>query len=405
MLPLVKEALFGFLPGEGDAVPVAQWSTSLTAVASRIANLVAAAVILHSYSDLVRGPDRAVLDVHPIRSKELVAAIARHTLRSRLYLPAMGAILLLPVAIAGGWPPYLGAVGLVLSGWLAGLGVGFMVHLGGVWAAYSPTLASLLDALRGDNPRMQAALIYAPGVALAIVGISVEIAAIGLGAALSGWTVGFLWLGIPAIVGFVAWSTVGRLAERYYVKASLLLAEVDGAWGQVEQVETASEVYLQRLGNGKPETLRALRLGWRSLRIYATGGWVAGVVVAIFSWSSPERAIFWGGLATVWVSTVAAMMPSKDPIWLDRALGVNANKTMLSRGLVAWVYGLAVVAPVSVLLMLQHGYWIHGLALVGLGLLGSGLSAAAAMLFRTSAVWAYGAVALVAWAGFVRVMG
>ena len=405
MLPLVKDVLFSFLPVNGAAVPVDQWATSLTMVASRLANLVAAAVILHSYSDLVRGPDRDVLDVHPVRAKELVTAIALRTVGSRLYLPVMGAILLSPVAEAGGWLPYFGATALVVSGWLAGLGVGFMVHLGGVWAAYSPALAAVLDALRGDNPRMQAALIYAPGVALALVGVAVEFAAIGLGAALTGWTIGFSWLVIPAGLGLMAWSTVGMLANRFYVKASLLLADVDGAWAQADQVETAGQVYLQRLGSGKPEVLRALRLGWRSLRIYATGAWVTGLIIAIMGWSSPERAVFWGGLATIWVSTVASLMPSKDPAWLDQALGVSAQRIMVSRALVAWAYGLAVVGPVGLVMVVKHDAWVSALGLVALGLIGSVLSAGTARWFRGTAVWAYGAGALVAWAGFVRMLG
>ena len=75
MLPLVTSSLFGFLP-EDAAVPVSSWADRLSMVVSRMANLIAAAVILHSYSDLVRGPDRAVLDVHPVRAKALVTAIA-----------------------------------------------------------------------------------------------------------------------------------------------------------------------------------------------------------------------------------------------------------------------------------------------------------------------------------------
>jgi len=405
IVPMVKDTLFGFLPGPGQVIPVEQWALGLSAMVSRLANLVAAAVILHSYSDLVRGPDRAVLDVHPVRARALVMAIASHTFRARLYLPLCVAVLLLPVGLQGTWTAYAGALGLVVSAWLAGLGVGFFVHLGGVWAAYSDSLAVILDALRGDNPRMQAALIYAPGVALAVVGVSVELAAIGLEAALGGWTLGFLWLGIPIAIGGLAWAFVGRLADRFYVKASLLLADVDGAWASTDTKETAGDVYMQRLGNGRPELLRALRLGWRSLRIYATGGWVAGLVVAMLGWGTPERAMFWGAGATVWVAAVAALMPAKDPQWLDEALGLSTHDVMLARGSVAVTYTVGVLAPVSLVLLLRHGAYVQSLSLLALAVVCAFTAAIAARRWRESAVWGYGAAALVAWAGFMGVMG
>ena len=226
VLPWETPSLLGFLPGPGEQVEIKLWAPALSNLVSRLANLIAAMVILHSYSDLVRGPDREVLDVHPVRATALVRAIALGTARARMYLPVMAAVLLAPVALSGHVQAYLGAVGVLIAARIGGLGVGFMVHLGGVWAAFSPRCAALLDALRGDNPRMQAALIYAPGVALLLVGLSVEFAAIGMELALTGWSTGWLWVGIPAGVGAVALPPLVR-AERFCV-ASLLLAEVDG---------------------------------------------------------------------------------------------------------------------------------------------------------------------------------
>jgi hypothetical protein len=405
-IPLVQDVWFGFLPTNGE-VDVEQWAGALAAVCSRLANLIAAAVILHSYSDLVRGPDRAVLDVHPVRSRALVSAIALHTAKSRSYLVGMGAVLLAPVAMVGEMEAYFGALALLTSAWLGGLGVGFLVHLGGVWAAYSPALTSLFDAIRGDNPRLQAALIYAPGVALALVGIAVEFGAIGLEAALGGWSMGWAWLAIPAVVGAIAWSAVGAVAERFYVRASLLLADVEGAWGQAETTETASTVYLERVGLGRPELIRATRHGWRSLRIYATGGWILGLVVLALSWNDPNAAVFWGGCAVVWTTGVAARMAAGDPPWLDEALGVSPSAVAVARTLVAWLYGLGVLAPVGLMLMVRHGSRGLGLTvgLLVLSVLGAVMAAFAARMWRTKAVWAYAAFAVVAWAGFVKVMG
>ena len=405
VLPWVTPSLLGFLPGPGEQVEVKLWAPALSNLVSRIANLIAAMVILHSYTDLVRGPDRDVLDVHPVRATALVRAIALGTARARLYLPAMAAVLLAPVALAGYTQAYLGAIGVVVAAWLGGLGVGFMVHLGGVWAAFSPRFAALLDALRGDNPRMQAALIYAPGVALLLVGLSVEFAAIGMELALTGWSTGWLWLGIPAGLGAIAFATVGPLAERFYVRASLLLAEVDGAWGQAQTAELAETVYLEKLGRKDAESLRALRLGWRSLRIYATGGWVVGTLVALAGWSSPDRLTFWGGLAVVWAASVASLMAAHDPHWLNQALGVQSARVLWARARVAAAYAAGALIPVVVVLGIRH---TNGLAVAGmliLCLVSAALSSVAARIWQTSAPWAYGAMGLVMWSAFVRIVG
>lgn len=406
-VPLVSEHLLWFLPAEDQTVPLAAWATGLVDVALRLSALIASAVILHSYSDLVRGPDRSVLDVHPVRASSLVSAIAVHTFRTRLYLPFMVAVLFAPVAARGETEAYLGAVGLALSGWLGGLGVGYLVHLGGVWAAYSSALSAVLDALRGDNPRMQAALIYAPGVALAIVGLSLGFAAMGLEAALGGWTLGWLWLAIPAAVGGVCWLFVSALAEQFYVRATLLLAEVDGAWGSRETPEMSLEVYLGKVGLGRPELLRALRHGWRNLRTFATGGWILGLVSAALCWSDVSRASMVGAGSVVLIAGVAARMADGDPLWLDNALGVSAARVAVARFVVALAYTGGVLVPLGLVLSLRHG--MSGLvmlvSLVVLTVVVSFVAAAIARWWRERATWAYGTLALVAWAGFVRVIG
>lgn len=405
-IPLVQDIWFSFLPSDG-AAPVDAYADPLSSVVGRLANLIAAAVILASYTALVRGPDRAVLDVHPVRPRQLVAAIARATAMSQFYLLALSAVLLFPIAVSGTPEAYFGSLALVSSAWLGALGVGFMVHLGGVWAAFSPAFASVLDALRGDNPRMQAALIYAPGVALLLVGSSVEFASMGLAAWLKGWQWGLAWLLIPFALGLAAWSCVGALAVRFYVRASLLLAEIDGAWARVEEAENAGDVYLQRWATGKPEFLRALRNGWRAHRLYATGGWILGIVVALVGWNDPAKSAFWGAGAIAWVAGVSPRMAASDPVWLDEALGVRHGSVMGARAAVSIAYALGVVVPVSASLILRHGGAEVGaaLGLMGLAVLASACGAWVANGWRNQAQWVYSAIALVAWAGFVRVLG
>ena len=225
--PLAKPVLLAFL--EAGVVPVGMQGISL-----RLGALVAGAMALHTYTALVRGPDRAVLDPHPVQPRLLLSALALRTARERVYLPMMGAILLLPVGLEGHWLAWvLGSV-VVLGAWLCALGVGFAVHLGGVWAAMSPELAGVMNLVRGSNPRMQAALIYAPGVALAVVGVAVGMAASGASGVLSGWSPGYAFLAIPPVVGLLGWLVALPLAEAWYVRTTALLSEIDAQWADLE---------------------------------------------------------------------------------------------------------------------------------------------------------------------------
>ena len=55
---------------------------------------------------------------------------------------------------------------------------------------------------------MQAALIYSPGAALAIVGIAVYMAAAGLSGALQGWTPGLAFLVAPPHFPGASWGSL-----------------------------------------------------------------------------------------------------------------------------------------------------------------------------------------------------
>ena len=83
----------------------------LSAVGFRLAVLVAGAMCLHTYTDLVRGSDRPVLDPHPVQARALIEALAYRTAIERIYLPLIGAILLLPVGWVGHW-------GAFCAGWV-----------------------------------------------------------------------------------------------------------------------------------------------------------------------------------------------------------------------------------------------------------------------------------------------
>lgn len=400
--PLARPVLLRFL--DVGVVPA-----GVEAITFRLGALIAAAMALHTYSDLVRGDDRPVLDPHPVQPRALLVAIAARTAGQRVYLPLMAAILLSPIAWEGGdIVAWLGSCALVFGAWVCALGVGFATHLGSVWAGLSPALAAVLDILRGANPRMQAALIYAPGFALALVSVAVGFAGAGLSGALQGWTPGWAFLALPPAVGLLGWMVALPLADRYYVRATALLSEIDAAWAGAEEAEEAGRVYLDWLANDRPELLRALRHGWRRLRSWPSGAWIIGVIGAIGGWTEDPvglvQVMAVSGAGALLIAAIPTQMAEGDPVWLDRALGVSVTRVSIARGAVAVLYAQGAIIPAVAALSLRQGLAVGGLALVlteGLAFLGASLAAVAAMRFRGRGVWIYGPAALLLWAAIV----
>ena len=397
--PFARPVLLGFL--DGDAI-----SAGTEAVAFRLGALIVAALSLHTYTELVRGSDRPVLDPHPVQPRPLVAALAWKVALERWYLPAMAAVLLAPVGLAGHWAAWGGAVALAAGAYVCGLGLGVLVSLGGVWAAFSPGLASVLDFLRGDNPRMQAALIYAPGVVLAVGGLAVGLAAGGLGAAIDGWTPGLAMLALPPVVGGLALLAAGPVADATYVKATALLAEIEAMWGGVEDAaEEDRRVYLEWVAGPRTELLRALRQGWRRLRTWPTGAWILGFGGFFAGWSgepgAPGRVVAFAGGAVLLVAAVAPRLAEGDPEWLDRALGVSAGQVGRARATVAWLYAQGAIIPPVLAVAVRHGAGEAAGALAAveaLAAVGAVVSAGVAWRWRGKGLLAYGPVAVVLWA-------
>lgn len=395
--PLARPVLLSFL--EQGA-----WVAGLEAVTLRLGALMAAAMALHTYTDLVRSPDRAVLDAHPVEPRSLLRAIALRTARQRSYLPVVGAVLLAPVLQVRGVVPWAGGVGVVLGAWMAALGVGFAVHLGAVWAGLSPGLAQALDLVRGDNPRMQAALIYAPGAALLVVTIAVVFSAAGLSYALTGRPDGWAFLLIPPALGGVGWALAGPLAEHYYVRATALLTEVDGLVSGVDSAEEDRVVYLEWLARGRPELLRQLRQGWRSYRTWALGAWGLGLLGVLGAWSAEpgldgRLTSVVGGCALLF-TLLPPQLAKGDPEWLDAALGTHRPRVDRARAAVAVLYAQGAVVPPLAAGLVRHGVdclapllWVEGV-LVGLAV----VSAALSRRLGERAAWGMGPLALVVWA-------
>ena len=359
---------------------------------------------LHTYSDLVRGADRPVLDPHPVQARLLLTAIGVGTARSRLYLPLVCAILLLPVGLAGHWLAWAGGCLVVVGCWVGMLGVGFAIHLGGVWAGLSPAFADILDAIRGDSPRTQAALIYAPGLALALVGLAAGLAAAGLGAALEGMTMGWLYLALPPLLGLIGGLAARPLADLCYVRATALLTEIDGMFSGLQDAEQGTEVYLEWLARRDPELLRALRQGWRRLRIWPMGAWFLGALGALAGWQAspdaPVKVLLIAGAAVLLLGALPCRLAEGDPQWLDQALSLSRWRVARARMLAAFSYAQGAILPPAFTLWVRHGS--EALVVIAqvelLAVVGAVAGAAGASRWRGQALWLYGPASLLLWA-------
>lgn len=399
--PLAEPVLFDFI--ELGAI-----STGVEGLAVRGGGLIVAALALHTYADLVRGPDRAVLDPHPVQARPLLWAIAAGTARDRLYLWLGLGVLAAPLLLAGLHAAWLGLMGVLGGAYLAGLGVGFAVHLGAIWVGRSAGLARVLDALRGDNPRMQAALIYAPGAALVVAGAAVTVGAAGLRGALEGRALGWAWALCPAAVGLAAFALALPLADRLYVRATALLTEVDGQVEHRLAAEGAAggvePVYLEWTAGPRREHRRALRQAWRAHRAWAFGGWSLGLCTLLAVWSDEvdvmARIFAVAGGGGLLMAGLPLRLAEGDPPWLDRALGLRPAAVGLGRALTAVGYAQGVVLP-GLLGALRHPARDVIGALLGVELavlVGSGAAAALAARWRGRGAWLYGGLAVVAWA-------
>lgn len=401
--PLVKPI---FLPFLEDPRYLAE---GVAGVGLRLGMVLCGAMSIFTYSALVRGEDRPILDPHPADPPALLRYLLLRTAIERAGLPIAAALILLPMALHGEVAGWLFASAVAAGGWAVGLLGGFPVHLGSVWAAESPALAWILELIRGHNPRMQAALIYAPGVALALGGGAVYGASLGAQAVMSGQPAAALALLSPLVVGLGLWSFIGRLSP-YHYRATVILSEVDGAWAAQEDPEEARRVYLEWATRWMPPSLRALLLrelrhGWRGLRTFITGAWALGVLAALPVWAEKAaggaRGVMLAGAAMLVVGAVAPRLAAEDPAWLESALPILPRRVVMARffAVFGWLQGA--IVPLVLALAIRAG-WASALPAwgtvelfaVGCAALGAGLSP-----LRGRGLPLYLLLGLLAWAG------
>ena len=394
--PLLRPVLLRFLDGGDVAAGTAD-------AALRIGMVLVAILSLNLYTDLVRGPDRPVLDPHPIDPRALLAALTWRAALERADALAAGLIVLSPVAFAG-HPVAFAAGALFIAGaWAACLGVPHAIYLGAVWAARSPRASQVLDLLRGDNAPMHAALIYAPGVVAAAIGLPMAWLVVSVEWAIQGWAPGWAWLALLPALGLAGGWVARPLADRFYVPTTALLTEIDGMYAGVDPSEEARHVYLEWTARGRPELLRALRQAGRTLWPYSVGAWSVGALAGLAAWTRAgdgEWSTFLVTGGAVAVSTLPALLARGDPAWLDHALGVSAPRVAAARAATAVLYAQGVVVP-PLLALLVRGtaadlsplLWAEGLAGVG-----AVVAALAAARLGGRALWVVAPLGLVLWA-------
>ncbi|MEZ4319506.1 MAG: hypothetical protein R3F61_18465 [Myxococcota bacterium] len=360
LVPLMNRIFLTWVHGPADYAPIAMENLLL-----RADIVVIGWIAIDLYSVLIRGGDRAVLAIWPVDPAGVVRFEVLRLARGRLFLIAGWAVLSAPIATQ--WP-VLWALGVVQVAftWVLALSASTLCTLLAVGMAEDPRAAPLLDALRGNNHRAQAAFLYAPGFVLLAVGAIVNGAAVGVSWLAAADPTGALLLGLPLVVGALAWLPVPSLARRSWFEAGTLMAEVDARYAVLEDREEALRVYLDWTVRFLPAdmaryALKDLRHGWRARRTWVMGAWLVGLASLVAAWtrdpSGPVRAASIAVVGCWVVASVGVLLEHDEPEFLASWLPPG--------GLPKWV-GRAVV----LVLWQQPTVWLGALAVAfrqGLG--------------------------------------
>jgi hypothetical protein len=408
--PMLRDVFLSFLDRPDRIGP------GIAAFSLRLGWFCCAAMSLMTYSALVRGKERAVLDPHPGDPVLLLRYLIIRCGVEQFGLLICAIAMLWPVAWAGHFMAFTAGAVVVTVGWFMGLLVGFPVHLGAVWAAESKSLAGLMNALRGGNPRLQAALIYAPGFVLAMGGLGVWSASVWAELWLEphGSAIWFWWI-MPVSLAILSLGLTGPLARGFHYRTTALLSEIDSYYARLEDPEEAQAVYLQWAvrvfpASWKPYLVQDLRHGWRSLRSWITGAWGLGLLVA-FSVPAVEEHAFvtslaLAGGAMLLAGGVGVRLAVTDPEWLDCTLPFKTALRLRARFVVValWLQGLVLLPTLG--LGLRHGLSSAVLlfALLEAFALTLAILATGAGQWRSAGWAAYIPTALVLWAVSLEVL-
>lgn len=356
LVPLVRRTFLVFLGAPDEIV-----SQGLTEVVFRADVVVLSVVMLDLYERIVRGRDRQVLEIWPVRPEGVVRAAMLASLVSRAAWLLAGAVVLSPVLLEAGPLPWLACLGSLVATLLLATTAGGVGHLLAVHVARSDRLGPLLDLVRGNNPRAQAAFIYAPGTVLLVVGVLLRLSAMGVGLVLTDPASGALLVAAPLPGALLAWPAVAPLAKSAWFQASSVLSEIDARYATHEDPEEARRVYLEWLVRFVPAPVRIyalddLRHGWRARRTLIAVGFLLALLAVAAAWTSDPAGPWRAAVVAVGAGFVVAangvLMDVDEPellrVWLPRhparatlartlVLAAWAAPATLFGGLASWV--------------------------------------------------------------------
>ena len=386
--------------------PPQEFAEGLNATTFRLAILLAGTMLIWSYSMVIRGKDRLVLDPFPVDGADFPSVLAKRLLRQSLGL-LLGAIALLtPVASAGHATAFWLAAGTLTGGWLVGIGVGFPLHLAAAKAATSESLEAVLHAIRGENPAMQAAWIYAPGVGLLLCGGGLTFATAATASALVHGSAP-LGLLVPPAIGAVCFGFAGRLAHRHWYLASTLVREIDSAYAGLEDPDEAHIAYLEWSARWapsrlRPHLLRAYRQGWRAMRPWTLAPVLGGGIAAVAGWSqaasAPNEALQISAFTILCAAAVALRMAVREPPGLNEAIGIPTSLLVSARATAVWAWQQpAVLMPLCTVALAHGAHSLQYAAALELLTVVAAILAGVLSPLRTPAVLLYAPSAIALW--------
>jgi hypothetical protein len=284
-------------------------------------------------------------------------------------IPATGA-LLSPLLWQGA--PELWALSMVqvAGSWCLGLTVSAAVHLLAIEVSESDAWAPVLDLVRGNNPRPQAAFLYAPGVALLVAGLVLARSAEAVAGGAS-----LLWLFVPFAAAGGALVPLPRLARKAWFRGSAVLAEIDARYAALLDPEEGRRVYLDWTVRWLPEALRRyalhdLRHGWRARRTLLSGAWLVGLAGLVAAWTvdpaGPSRALVVSGLGVWACAAVAVLLARDEPPFLAWWLGGAPRRRLAARAWVTWMWVQPCLWPAVLAVGFRHG-WGDAARVLGIG--------------------------------------
>ena len=317
----------------------------------RVAALLVSLTTLQTYGDVVRHPERSIFAIHPVRS----TLFMKHVGQMRLESSVLWLVMAIGIwkDVSADWWPWI--TFYLVSAWLGGIGAGYGIHLGSVWAARAPSIAGVLDSIRGQNPREQAAFIYAPGVVLGVVGLALIVGAGATKLVIEGQIQWVWWLTMPLLLGLVGWIAALRLAPSQLIRGGMLLTDIDAHWGMVDGEENPREVYLEWTSQDDPNRLRLLRQAWRMHRWITFVSWSMGGLLSIALWVGDEWSVRVGlGLTSTLGLGIPLVLQKHEPRWLQRSLGIADTIQIKALTEVSILLMMGTWLPVSVGLLLSE---------------------------------------------------